>query len=88
MDTLTCGEFLLHVYRIVQNFDSFDERQVIRQSFPFQSFPVNTFPMKATISLSKFFLSKLLTCSIHQISSDLSTIKVLCYTVECVPLNT
>ena len=90
MDTLTCGEFLLHVYRIVENLDSFDERRAIRQSFSFQSFkfPVNTFPMKATINLSKFCSSKLLTCSIHQILSDFS-IKVLRYTaIECVPLHT
>ena len=61
--------------------DKFDERRAICQSFPFQSFPVNTFPMKATINLSKFCSSKFLTCSIHQISSDFSTVKVLCYTV-------
>ena len=49
--------------------------------FSLSIFPVNTFPMKATISLSKFCLSKFLTCSIRQILSDFSTIKVLCYMV-------
>ena len=62
--------------------DEFDEQQEIRQSFPFQSFPVNTFPMKATINSSKFCSSKFLTCSIRQISSDFSTVKVLRYTVN------
>ena len=37
--------------------------------------------MKATINSSKFCSSKFLTCSIHQISSDFSTVKVLRYTV-------
>ena len=60
---------------------NFDERQAIHQSFPFQSFSVNTFPMKATINSSKFCSSKFLTCSIRQISSDFSTVKVLRYTV-------
>ena len=60
---------------------NFDERRAIYQSFPFQSFPVNSFPMKATINSSKFCSSKFLTCSIRQISSDFSTIKVLRYMV-------
>ena len=47
--------------------------------FSFNLFPVNTFPMKATINSSKFCSSKFLTCSIRQISSDFSTIKVLRY---------
>ena len=75
-------------YRIAQNFDggkvwqtNFDEQRAIHQSFPFQSFPVNSFPMKATINSSKFCSSKCLTWSIRQISSDFSTVKVLCYTV-------
>ena len=62
--------------------DEPDERQTIRQSFPFQSFPVNTFPMKATINSSKFCSSMFLTFSIHQISSDFSTVKVLHYMVH------
>ena len=40
------------------NFDEFDERPAIRQSFPFQLFPVNAFPMKPTINSSKFCSSK------------------------------
>ena len=44
--------------------------------FSLSIFPVNTFPMKATINSSKF-----LTCSIRQISSDFSTVKVLRHTV-------
>ena len=57
------------------------EWQVIRQNFPSNLFPVNTFPMKATINSSKFCSSNFLTCLIHQISSDFSTVKVLHYTV-------
>ena len=49
--------------------------------FPFNLFPVNTFPMKATICLLKFCLSKFVTCSIRQVLSDFSTIKVLRYMV-------
>ena len=52
--------------------------------FPSNLFPVNTFSMKAIINLSKFCSSKFLTCSIHQISSDFSTIKVLHYTVTII----
>ena len=63
------------------NFDEFDEWRAICQSFPFQCFPVNTFPMKATINLSKFYSSNVLTCLICQNSSDFSTVKVLRYTV-------
>ena len=37
--------------------------------------------MKATVNSSKFCSSKFLTCSIRQISSDFSTVKVLRYTV-------
>ena len=70
---------------MVENLKNFDEQRVICQSFPFQSFPVNSFPMKATINLSKFCVSKFLTCSIRQILSGFSTVKVLRYTVT---LNT
>ena len=43
--------------------------------------------MKAKINLSSFCSLKFLTCSIRQISSDFSTVKVLHYTVTNSTVN-
>ena len=66
---------------MVEKSDEFDEWRAIRQIFHSSPFPVNTFPMKATTNSSKFCSSNFLTCLIRQVSSDFSTVKVLCYTV-------
>ena len=75
-----------------ENCDEFDEWPAIRQSFPFQPFPCYCFSYEAYNQFVKVLLVKLsdmldssnfLTCLIHQISSDFSTVKVLRYTVYC-----
>ena len=45
------------------------------------TFPLSIFPTKATINLSKFYLSKFRERTIHQILSHFSTVKVFCYAV-------
>ena len=54
----------------------FDDWQLIRQNFSHKPSPLSVFLMKATINPSKFC-----ECSIHQISPDFYTIKVLRYRV-------
>ena len=45
------------------------------------TFPLSVFPMKVIINSSMFYLSKFRECSIRQISSHLSIVKVLRYAV-------
>ena len=58
---------------------NFDKRRVIRQSFLSNLFLLIAFPWR--LQSIRLCSSKFLTCSIHQISSDFSTVKILRYTV-------